>query len=225
MRRQRIPPRNQPDVFQIELAPTIPDRGKVRDRHADGSGKVFALIAVGMHDFFKHWLIIHRDAPPFIFQKEQIAMSPVGCARQKERPLIRHSGQTSCLASHHQNLSPQSGKQSGRVAPGHRHPAGWIQNRHGFKAFTLKTRQTCWLTLRHGIVLRSPHASHGNPCFLPPGLGTGHRWLRAGAATPRSRNDYLKISRARPHTTTANSAIRKISSAMDNPIRFIDTTS
>lgn len=67
LRRQRIPPRNQPDVFQIELAPTIPDRGKVRDRHADGSGKVFALIAVGMHDFFKHWLIIHRDAPPFIF--------------------------------------------------------------------------------------------------------------------------------------------------------------
>lgn len=58
LRGQRIPSRNQPDVFQIELATTIPDRGKVRNRHANGSGKILALIAVSMHDFFKHLLIV-----------------------------------------------------------------------------------------------------------------------------------------------------------------------
>ena len=59
LRGQRIPSRNQPDVFQIEFSPPIPDGGEVRDRHADGGGQILALIAVGMHDFFKH-RFIHR---------------------------------------------------------------------------------------------------------------------------------------------------------------------
>ena len=58
LRGQRIPPRNQTDVFQIKLAPTIPDGREVLNRHANGSRKILALIAVGMHDFFKHWLIV-----------------------------------------------------------------------------------------------------------------------------------------------------------------------
>ena len=52
-----------------------------------------------------------------------------------------------------------------------------------FKAFTLKTSQTCQTSLRHGIVLA--------PLTLPPpglgtgpGLRTGHRWVRAGATAP-----------------------------------------
>lgn len=61
--------------------------------------------------------------------------------------------------------------------------------------------------------------------LLPPGLGTGHRWVRAGADCRPGGTCYLRSRSSRPNTTTSNSATLKASSRIETANRFIDTTS
>lgn len=89
-----------------------------------------------------------------------------------------------------------------------------------FKAFTLKTSQTCQTSLRHGIVLLLP--SRFRLLDLGPDIGG----LEPEQMHCSGRTGYiLESRRSRPETTISNSAIRKARTETETHNRFIDKTS
>ena len=89
-----------------------------------------------------------------------------------------------------------------------------------FKAFALKTRQTCQTSLRHGIVLLLP--SRFRLLDLGPDIGG----LEPEQMHCPGRTGYiLESRRSRPKTTISNSATRKARTETETHNRFIDKTS
>lgn len=63
LRIQRVPERNQANMFYIELLPTIPDGREIRHRHTKVCRQIFIQVAMGIHVTLQFFFIKHFKIP------------------------------------------------------------------------------------------------------------------------------------------------------------------